>query len=296
LSDLLRSGEVAVLLGHVVGQVDHAVGVAPLVVVPGDDLDEAWGQSNTGISIEDGGEWAGGEVSRDNGVLGVAQDSLKGSLRCLLNLGLDLVVAGVGAEADGEVNDGDVSGWDTEGHAGELAIQGWDNLSDGLGGTSGRWDNVVAGSASSTPVLASLGWAIDGELVDGDGMDSGHETLLNSPIVVENLGDWSQAVGGAGSVGDDIHVRGIPLVVHTDDEDWSVVLGWAGDDSLLGTALHVEASLLLVDENTSALADVVSTSLAPWDFGWVGLLEDVHLLAVDQDAAISFLDSSLEAS
>jgi len=37
-----------------VGKVDHSVGVSPLVIVPGDDLDETGVEGNTSISIEDG--------------------------------------------------------------------------------------------------------------------------------------------------------------------------------------------------------------------------------------------------
>ena len=74
------SVEVTVTGGHEVGQVDHPVGVAPLVIVPGDNLDEARGESNAGISIEDGRARVRGEVLRDNLILSVSEDSLKCTL------------------------------------------------------------------------------------------------------------------------------------------------------------------------------------------------------------------------
>lgn len=46
-------------------------------------------------------------------------------------------------------------------------------------------------------------------------MDCGHETLDNDEIIVDDLGEGSQAVGGAGGVGDDVHGLIILLVVHT---------------------------------------------------------------------------------
>ena len=295
-SDSLCSGEVSVLLGHVVGEVDHSVGVSPLVVVPGDDLDESWRESDSGVSVEDGGEWAGGEVLGDDGILSVAKDSLELTLGSLLDSLLDGVVGSVGSESDGEVDDGDVGGWHSEGHTGELAVELWDNLADSLGGSGGGWDDVAAGSTASTPVLASLGWTVDGELVDGHSVDGGHETLLDAPGVVEDLGDWSEAVGGAGSVGDDRHVGGVLVVVNANDEDWSGILWWSGDDDLLGTGLLVKAALLDVGEDTSALSDVVSTDTAPVDLGWVGLVGDADELAINLDATIDLLDVSLEAT
>ena len=58
----------------------------------------------------------------------------------------------------------------------------------------------------------------------------------------------------------------------------------------------MEAALGSVAEDTSALSDVVSADSAPWDLGGVGLLENINLLSVDLDAAISLLDGALEAS
>ena len=288
------SGEVVVAGGHEVGKVDHSVGVAPLVVVPRDDLNEAWGESDTSLSIKDRGTGVGGEVLGDDGVLSVAEDALELVLGGFLDALLDLVVGGIAGELDGEVNDRDVSGGHAEGHASELAVEGGDNLANGLGGTSGRGNDVATSGAASTPVLATLGWAIDGELVDGHGMDGGHETLLNTPGVVENLGDGGEAVGGAGGVGDDSHAGVVLLVVDTHDEDRGIVLGRSRDDSLLGSTLEVSTNGLLVSEDTSALSDVVSTDLAPRDLGGISLLEDIDHLAVNFDSAVNLFNLTLE--
>jgi hypothetical protein len=278
-----------------VGEVDHSVGVSPLVVVPGDDLDELRAEGDSGVGIEHGGETAGGEVLGDDGILGVAENSLHLVLGSILNSLLDGIVGGVLGEADGEVDDGDVRGGHSESHAGELAVQGRNNLADGLGGSGGGGDDVASSSTSSSPVFASDGGSINGQLVDGHGVDSGHETLLNSPGVVENLGDGGEAVGGAGSVGNNSHVAGVSLVVHADDEDGGVVLGRSRDDSLLGTSLDVETGLLLGGEDTSALSDVVGTDGTPVDGGGVLLVGDTDEVAINLDATISLLDGSLEA-
>ena len=58
----------------------------------------------------------------------------------------------------------------------------------------------------------------------------------------------------------------------------------------------MSAACLSVHEDTSALGDVVSTDATPRDLGWVGLLEDIDLLAIDLDSAINLFDSAIEAS
>ncbi len=52
-------------------------------------------------------------------------------------------------------------------------------------------------------------------------MDGGHQALFDAPIVLENLSDGRQAVGGAGGIGNDMMVLGVVLsfVDSHDDSD-----------------------------------------------------------------------------
>ena len=52
----MRDGGLAVVLLHDGDEVEHLVGVADLVVIPGDYLHEVLGEINTGVGVEDGGE------------------------------------------------------------------------------------------------------------------------------------------------------------------------------------------------------------------------------------------------
>ncbi len=52
--------------------------------------------------------------------------------------------------------------------------------------------------------------AIDGLLRGGDGMNGGHETLSNAPLVVNHLGQRSQAVGSARGIAHDLHIVLVP--------------------------------------------------------------------------------------
>ena len=121
-------------------------------------------------------------------------------------------------------------------HIRELAVEGRNNLSDGLGGTSGGGDDVVADGTTATPVL--VGGTIDGLLGSSGSVDSGHETLNDTELVVDDLSKGSKTVGCARSVGDD-RVLGVVLVeVDTADEHGGIS-GGGGDDDLLGTTLQV---------------------------------------------------------
>lgn len=56
-------------------QVQNTAGVTPLVVVPGDQLDEVVVQGNTSLGVEDGGSGVAVHVGGDNVVLSVSQDT-----------------------------------------------------------------------------------------------------------------------------------------------------------------------------------------------------------------------------
>jgi len=127
-------------------------------------------------------------------------------------------------------------------------------------------------------------------------VNSGHETFLNTPVVIDNLGDGSKAVGGARCVGDDSLIAGVLLMVHSVHIDGSVILGRRRHNDLLGTAVDVELSLLLGEVDTSAVSDVLTADGTPLDLGGILLLEDLDLLAVDLNATFDLLDCAVEAT
>merc|ERR1719287_36613 len=161
-------GDLGVDGGHVLHEVNDAAGVAPLVVVPGDELDEVGVKHDAGPSIEDAAAGVGLEVGGHEGLVAVAQDALHLALGLGLDDGADLLVGGLLPELAGEVDHGDVDGGDAEGHAGELALEGGDDLGHGLGG--------AGGGAAAAPVLA--GGGVDHGLGGGHGVDGGHEGMM----------------------------------------------------------------------------------------------------------------------
>jgi len=66
-------------LGDVREKVQHTPAVAPLVVVPADELDEVLVQGDTSLGIEDGGGGVAVQVAGDDIVLSVGQDTCSSS-------------------------------------------------------------------------------------------------------------------------------------------------------------------------------------------------------------------------
>ena len=127
-------------------------------------------------------------------------------------------------------------------------------------------------------------------------MNSGHETFLNPPVVIDNLSDGSKAVGGARSVGDDSLVTLVLFMVDTVNVDRSVVLGRSRHDDLLGTAVDVKLSLLFGEVGTCAVSNVLTADVTPLNLGGILLLEHSDFLAVDLDATFDLLDCAVEAT
>ncbi len=220
-----------------------------------------------------------------------AKLTIEGALGGGLEGGLDLLVGSRLREAAGKVDNGDVGGGDAEGHAGELAVELGNDLADSLGGASAGGDDVLGRSAAAAPVLA--GGAVDGLLGGGVGVDGGHETLNDAEVVVDDLGEGSQAVGGARGVGDDGGLAVVGLIVDTHHVHGGIGRGGRDDDAL-GAALEMGAGLLGSGEDTGRLDDVLGAGRAPGDGSGVALSVELDVLAVDNQAVGGDLDGALE--
>lgn len=104
-----------ILLSDKYQEVADTPRVAPLVIVPGDELDELLVQLNTRLCVEDGGSCVSNEVCGDDVLIGILDNALICALRSCLDGSLDFIIGSLLVDADDEVNDGDVNGGDTEG-------------------------------------------------------------------------------------------------------------------------------------------------------------------------------------
>ncbi|GIX64591.1 glyceraldehyde 3-phosphate dehydrogenase [Babesia caballi] len=285
------------LLGaDVKGQVQKPVGETPLVVVPRNQLDEGVVESNAGLDVEDAGTLVVHKVLGDELVLSPAEDALELALGGSLDGVDNLLVSGGLGELASQVDDTDVGSGDTEGHTSELAVELRNDLADGLGGAGGGGDDVGASAATSPPVLAAARGAVDGQLVCSGGVYGGHQTLDDAELVVHNLGQGSQAVGGAAGVRDDALALVVRGVVDTVDEDGSGVAGRSGDDDQLRAALEVLLRLLAAGEAASALGNDVDVLLAPRNLGRLALEEELNGAGPDLEGVGGHADLLAESA
>jgi hypothetical protein len=142
------------LEGHVGHEVHHPVAVAIFIFLPGNDLYKVVIESNASPNTKGGRVGVAIEVAGDNLVLSVAQDALQWALRCLLQHLLDVIILGRFLQAACQIHNGYIGGRNTEGHARELPIQLWDDLTHSLGSTSGCRDNILSSPIAIMPQLS----------------------------------------------------------------------------------------------------------------------------------------------
>jgi hypothetical protein len=98
-------------------EIAHTAGVTPLVIVPGDELDEVGAKLDPGLGVEDRRGGVADEVGGDEFLLAVLEDALVFTFSSLLDDRLDLIVGGSLLGADNEIDDGDIESGDTEGES-----------------------------------------------------------------------------------------------------------------------------------------------------------------------------------
>ena len=142
----------AVLRGHVAHEIDHAVRVAPLIVIPGHKLNKLV-KHDASLGIKYGGDRACNEILGHKGLVGVPEEALHVTVSATLNLLADVFVCGLLTEVSSEIDNRHISGGNAESHAGKLALKGGDDLSDGLSSTSRRRNDIGTGSTATAPIL-----------------------------------------------------------------------------------------------------------------------------------------------
>ena len=216
----------------------HLRNIGVLVVVPRHDLNLAGAVAQVddhGLSgIKQGAKAHTDDVGGNDLVLVVAEGL--GSLS--LHLSVDLFLGGIAFH--NSVQDGGGAGGGGNALCGtdQLAVQLGDNQTNGLSSTGGVGNDVHSTSAGAAQVTLTLG-AVQDHLVAGVSVDGAHNAGLNLPAIVQSLSHGSQAVGGAGSSGDDVVILGQGVVVDIVNDGGQVVASGSGDNDLLGTGIDV---------------------------------------------------------
>mmetsp|Transcript_88705 Transcript_88705/g.197175 ORF Transcript_88705/g.197175 Transcript_88705/m.197175 type:complete len:271 (-) Transcript_88705:130-942(-) len=269
------------MLVHVRGEIHQAVGIAPLVVVPSDELHKCVREGDASTDVEYGRGLATDEVRGHHLLVRPIEDALHGASSGLLDSGDDVVILGALLQAASQVHDRDIGGGHPEGHAGELTVDRGDNLAHRLSGARRGWDDILRGTTTATPVLATTARAIDRELRGGHGMHRCHEALHNAKLLVHDLCERCQAIRGARGVRDD-SVRGLVVrVVHPHNIDRHRVLRRGRNENLLCTSLDVQLGLRLLCENSRGLANVVGAGRTPRNARRILLVKDHHVNTIN---------------
>src|SRR5215218_3864911 len=170
-------------------KVNEPVGVAPFVVVPGNNLDlvaDHLGEAG----VEDGRGGVADNVGGDDGLVRVGQEALQFlGFSGTLEGGVDFLHGGLAGDGDGEVGGGAGGDGNADGVAVQLALELGQDQADGLGSTGGGGNHVDGGGTRTAEVLVR---AVLQVLVCGVGVNGGHQATLDAELVVDHLGQRAQ--------------------------------------------------------------------------------------------------------
>ena len=99
----------------------------------------------------------------------------------------------------------------------KLAVEFGDNKTDSLSSAGGVRNDVSSACTCSSEVALSVR-TVEDHLVAGVSMDGGHDTALDGSVVIKSLSHRSQAVGGAGSSGDDGIILGQSVLINAEND------------------------------------------------------------------------------
>src|SRR6266478_8052544 len=172
--------------GQELDEVAATAGVAPLVVVPGQNFYAAVADDFGVFGIDDGGIRIALEVGGDEFLFGVGEDALHGAVGSGFQGGVYGILGGGLVDEDGEVDNADVGRGHAHGVAVELALQFGDNKVERFGGAGGAGDHVDRGSARAAEVFVRQ---VEQLLIVRIGVDGGHGAAVDAEGVLKDSGD-----------------------------------------------------------------------------------------------------------
>ena len=124
-------------------------------------------------------------------------------------------------------------------------------------------------------------------------MNGGHKTLNHTELVVDNLSDRSQAVGGARCVRNDV-LTCVGVGVYTANEHRGVVFRRSRHNYIFSTCVDVSLSFLFGQEKTCRLNYILSLNLVPFEVCGVALCGHADSVAVYYEFAVNNLNGAVE--
>ena len=127
--------------------------------------------------------------------------------------------------------------------------------------------------------------AVQDHLVAGVGVNGAHDAALNGGIVVQGLGHGGQAVGGAGSGGNDGVILRQGVFIYTEHDGGKIVARGSGNDDLLRAGVDVRLRFGFGAVEARALQHNVYADLAPGQILCVLFRIDLEGFAVHGNGA-----------
>ena len=269
-------------------QIEKAVRVAPLVVVPPDHLHEI-PDGHGRERVERARRRTPDDVARDDRVLGVDQATPKPiRIRRRAERRVDLLDGRLAVQDGDQIRDRSVGHGHAHRHAIHLALQLGEGERRGLR-RAGRGGYDVHGRRS--PSAQILVREVQQVLVVRVRVHRRHERPIDAEAVLQHLGHRRDAVRGARGVRDDVmRCRVVRVVVHAHDDRHVLALRRRADDHLLRASFQMRRGLLPVREQAGGLDDDLGPELLPRQIGGVTLGHDADLDAVNRDAVVGRAD------
>lgn len=185
---------------------------------------------------------------------------------------------------------------------------------------SHSFSSDLAGTTTGSPVLSRR--SIHRLLGGSGGMDSGHQTLHNSKLIIDHLGKRGQTVGGARGIGDDLHLGIVLVKIDTANKHGGISRGGRDDTKkegwvwvcvsnetnrkksimilvclhLLGSTDKMGLCLVRGGKDTSRLDDIFGTGFTPSNLLGILFSKDGDFLAIHPQFAVLCLDGALETA
>ncbi len=123
-----------------------------------------------------------------------------------------------------------------------------------------------------------------------------HQAFDDAELVIENLGNRSQAVRGAGGIGDNFHVGLIRLVVHAHHKHGCIIFNRSCDDHALGAGIKMALGHIFAEEESRGFDDVICADFAPLQIGGNFFSGHADLLAIDHKLSAFNLHIALKST
>ena len=184
---------------------------------------------------------------------------------------------------------------DALGGAVEFAVQFGDNQTDGFGGAGAVGHDVKSGGAGAAQIAFAVR-RVKGVLVAGVGVDGGHQAFDYAELFLQDCRHRGEAVGGAGSGGDDGFAAIQNVLVHAIYDGFHVIAAGGGNNDFARTGADVGFGFGFAGKEAGTFEDDVYAQFAPRQFFRIRIGEDFDFFAVHYDGIVFQFGSTLEAA